>query len=98
MIRVEEGRDWIGELGHSAARKAAASLREAARRARAAAVAALVTLAMVATAAGFLILGAARLRRESRLPPGLSVGLWAGAGLLAGFLLWRGALAGGAAG
>lgn len=54
---------------------------------------ALLTLALVAVGAALMAAGAARRLRESRLPGGLAYGLWGGAGLLAGALLWRAAFA-----
>ena len=84
---------WLGDLGGSAWRKVAAPLRDAGRRAWRAAVGALMTLALLATAAVFLLIGGARLLQELKLPAWLAYGLWGGAGLLAGALLWRAAFA-----
>lgn len=103
MIHVEERRhrprrtstldDWLRDNGESLLRRAASPLLDTARRAWEGTVLALTALAMLATAAVFLPLGAVELLKESRLPTWLTYGLLGGAGALVGFLLWRSAFA-----
>ena len=101
MIHVEERRrrprtspldDWLRDTGGSVLRRMSTPLRETARRAWDKAVLAMMTVALVAAAAGFLLMGAVELLKELRLPPWLAYGLLGTAGAVAGFLLWRAAL------
>ena len=104
MIHVAERRQqsrrtsildvWPRGNGGTRPRRAASPLRNAARRAYEGTVLALTAMAMLATAAVFLLLGAVELLKELRLPTWLAYGLLGGAGALAGFLLWRSAFAG----
>ena len=101
MIHVEERRrrprtssldEWLRDTGGTALRKVTTPFRDAARRLWEKAVLALMTVALVAAAAVFMLVGAVELLKELRLPAWLSYGLMGAAGVVAGFLLWRSAL------
>ena len=82
------------EDGGSPPRRAASPLGDAARRIWEGTVLALTAVAMVATAAVFLLLRAVEWLKNPRLPVWLAYGLLGGAGALAGFLLLQSAIAG----
>lgn len=84
---------WMDAIGGGALGRTAERLKDAGRRLWRGLVGALLTLALVATAAVFMMIGGVKLLQELKLPAWLAFGLWGGAGLLAGALLWRAAFA-----
>jgi len=103
VIQVEERRrrtrtspldTWLRDTGGSLMRRMTSPVRETARRVWEKTVLALMTVALVAAGAVFMLIGAVELLKELRLPHWLAYGLLGTAGALAGFLLWRAALGG----